>query len=79
MLSNKTNLILASIIEAWTTSEIDRLLIHLNMQVPAQPNGVTISKSNKVNYILTKLNANGETQKEVMEFLLIRFKQRSFS
>lgn len=59
MLSVRTKLKLVSIIETYTTAELDRLLIVFGIAVPNDANGNIPSKARKANAVLLKIKENG--------------------
>lgn len=58
MLSTRTLLEIISVIENWTTAELDRLAVAFNIEIPDQINGQNLSKARKANTILEILRQN---------------------
>lgn len=58
MLSTRTLIEIISIIENWTTAELDRLAVAFSIEIPDQINGQNLSKVKKANIILEKLKEN---------------------
>jgi hypothetical protein len=59
MFSIRTKIKLASIVEGFTSAEIDRVLIVFNIAAPIDPNSLSISKAKKGNVVLSMLKDQG--------------------
>ena len=58
MLNKRTLLEIISIIENWTTAELDRFALVFGIEIPEQINGQALSKAKKANIILSILDTN---------------------
>lgn len=80
MLSKTTNLETIRIVETWTTAELERFAITMDIPLQSQHNGLNLSKSMKANQILIALNDNqitgpysGDLQKDAIKYVFDKF------